>query len=103
MKAIQRRGVLLASIMLPFLDVPPCTGVQFLFVCPPGYCSNETCTEIEHCDGIVKPNGSTCGCCPLCVRLLARIYLGPVHRRIAEFLKIKLDPLLEGQRETTKH
>ncbi|KAM7315705.1 hypothetical protein ISCGN_005488 [Ixodes scapularis] len=70
MKAIQLRGVLLAAIML--LDVPLCTVGQFLFVCPPGYCSNETCTEIEHCDGIVKPNGSTCGCCSLCVRQLGR-------------------------------
>ncbi|KAG0420872.1 hypothetical protein HPB47_003214 [Ixodes persulcatus] len=72
MKAVQLRGVLLAAIILPFLDVPLCTVGQFLFVCPAWYCSNETCTKIEHCDGIVKLNGSTCGCCPLCVRQLGR-------------------------------
>lgn len=61
-------ALLLTAIAAVFLNAPQETAA---FVCPPRFCDNVTCPKITKCNGIVKAKGSTCGCCPLCVKQLS--------------------------------
>ncbi|KAK3909491.1 Serine protease HTRA4, partial [Frankliniella fusca] len=46
----------------------------FAIVCFPNICDRVHCkTDLtaENCTGVFKPEGGFCGCCPLCVTVIA--------------------------------